>query len=152
MSKSARKRRAYRCVSRNVGFGNYETVFARLAGLRFLSRMETWSDRLRLRARELGLTDVEVARRLGLAQGRYSSYVNGTREPDLLLFVRICEVLQTTPDRILGVRDQLPVGRPGIDRLVAAAEGMTDESVDLAGAIVRAMAAHMHRGGSGSGS
>lgn len=68
--------------------------------------MEEYGERLRTRARELGMTDVEVARRLGLAQARYSRYVNGEREPDLRTFVRICQVLSTTPDAILGV------GRP----------------------------------------
>jgi len=65
--------------------------------------MEEYGERLRARARELNLTDVEVARRLGLAQARYSRYVNGEREPDLRMFVRICAALATTPDVILGV-------------------------------------------------
>ena len=69
--------------------------------------MEEYGERLRARARELGMTDVEVARRLGLAQARYSRYVNGEREPDLRTFVRICRILATTPDAILGV------GTPG---------------------------------------
>ena len=43
-----------------------------------------------------------MARRLGLAQGRYSTYVNMTREPDFATFVRMCEALQTTPDEVLG--------------------------------------------------
>ena len=65
--------------------------------------MEEYGARLRARARELNLSDVEVARRLGLEQARYSRYVNGLREPDLRMFVRICSVLATTPDAILGV-------------------------------------------------
>ncbi len=32
--------------------------------------VETWGDQLRRRAKGLGLMDVEVARRLGIAQGR----------------------------------------------------------------------------------
>lgn len=64
---------------------------------------QSWSERLRQRARELGLTDAEVARRLGLGQARYSAYVNGSREPHLELFARICVTLATTPDVILGV-------------------------------------------------
>ena len=70
--------------------------------------MEEYGERLKNRARELNLSDVEVARRLGLEQARYSRYVNGLREPDLRTFVRICSVLSTTPDAILGV--SVPMG------------------------------------------
>ena len=67
--------------------------------------MREIGERLQARARELGLTDAEVARRLGLAQGRYSNYVNANREPDLATLVRICRELAITPDELLGFRD-----------------------------------------------
>ncbi len=101
----------------------------------------TWGERLRQRARELRLTDAEVARRLGLAQGRYSAYVNGTREPDLALFVRICTALRTTPDVVLGVTIPPKDSRPAVARLLAAAEGLDDDAVEMAAAMVAAMAA-----------
>ena len=56
---------------------------------------------MRQRARELGLSDAEVARRVGLSQSRYANYVVDKREPDLLTLVRICRVLKTTPDVLL---------------------------------------------------
>ena len=64
--------------------------------------MREIGERLQARARELGLTDSEVARRLGLAQGRYSNYVNGVREPDMATFIRICRELASTPNEMLG--------------------------------------------------
>ena len=64
--------------------------------------MDRWGERLRARAKELGLTDADVARRLGITQGRYSTYVNMTREPDFATFSRMCKALQTTPDEVLG--------------------------------------------------
>ena len=64
--------------------------------------MKDIGERLQARARELGLSDTEVARRLGLAQGRYSNYVNGSREPDLATFARICRELSLTPNQLLG--------------------------------------------------
>ena len=67
--------------------------------------MREIGERLQARARELGLTDAEVARRLGLAQGRYSNYVNANREPDLATLVRICRELAITPDELLGFRE-----------------------------------------------
>ena len=45
--------------------------------------MKGFGERLRARAKELGLTDSEVARRTGLTQRRNSNYVNETVEPDL---------------------------------------------------------------------
>lgn len=58
--------------------------------------------RLRARAEELELTDAEVARRLGLAQSRYAHYVSGTRSPDYQTLARICRILLTSPDYLLG--------------------------------------------------
>lgn len=64
--------------------------------------MEGLGPKLRARARELGLSDVEVARRLGLSQSRYANYVADKREPDFSTFIKICGVLGTSPDLLLG--------------------------------------------------
>ena len=65
--------------------------------------MKGFGERLRTRAKELGLTDSEVARRTGLTQRRYSNYVNETVEPDLGTLVKIAATLGTTTDQALGV-------------------------------------------------
>lgn len=65
--------------------------------------------RLRARAAELRLSDAEVARRVfpgravGSAERRYSNYVTNQREPDFETLLKICNVLQTTPNYLLGV-------------------------------------------------
>ncbi|MBF0268672.1 MAG: helix-turn-helix transcriptional regulator [Alphaproteobacteria bacterium] len=64
--------------------------------------MDGLGEKLRARARELGLSDTEVARRLGLSQSRYANYVSDKREPDFATFVKICRVLGMTPDMLLG--------------------------------------------------
>ncbi|MCR6631413.1 MAG: helix-turn-helix domain-containing protein [Magnetospirillum sp.] len=64
--------------------------------------MEGLGEKLRARARELGLSDTEVARRLDISQSRYANYVVDKREPDFATFIRICRVLGTTPDVLLG--------------------------------------------------
>lgn len=61
-----------------------------------------WGERLKDRAREMGLTDSAVAVLTGLSQRRYSSYVNETREPDFRTFMSICRALRTSPDAVLG--------------------------------------------------
>lgn len=71
--------------------------------------MDGLGDRLRQRARELGLTDSEVARRLGLSQARYANYVNDKREPDFRTFLEICRILAVSPGRLFGLGEQ-PAG------------------------------------------
>jgi len=61
------------------------------------------ASRLKARARALGLSDSEVARRLGFDPQRYSNYAVGRSEPDLGTLIRIAKVLETTPDALLGV-------------------------------------------------
>ena len=67
--------------------------------------MNVFGKRLRERARELDLTDAEVARRAGLNERRYGHYVTNMREPDLNTLVRICTVLGTTPNYLLDIAE-----------------------------------------------
>lgn len=57
--------------------------------------------RLRRRARELALSDAEVARRAGLSERRYGNYVASSREPNFSVFLKLCDVLSVTPNDIL---------------------------------------------------
>lgn len=63
--------------------------------------MEVFADNLRRRASELGLSNAEVARRVGLAERRYANYAIGRREPDLATLVRIADTLGLTADELL---------------------------------------------------
>jgi transcriptional regulator with XRE-family HTH domain len=65
--------------------------------------MELFANNLRQRAEQLELAHAEVARRAGLSERRYGNYVSGRREPDLATLVRIAQVLETTPNDLLGV-------------------------------------------------
>jgi transcriptional regulator with XRE-family HTH domain len=65
--------------------------------------METFSTNLRNKITELGLTHAEVAKRCQLEIRRFHHYVVGDREPDLQTLVRISQVLNTTPDFLLGI-------------------------------------------------
>jgi transcriptional regulator with XRE-family HTH domain len=64
--------------------------------------MRALGQKLRSRAKDLGLSNAEVARRAGLSERRYGFYVTGDREPDLSTLLRICKVLATTPNTLLG--------------------------------------------------
>ena len=105
--------------------------------------MGVYGDRLRARARALGLTDAEVARRLGLAQRRYANYVNGNPEPDLATFARICRALATTPDEILGFGSHGEAGaeaEPERRRALAAVEAMDGRALKIAAVVLESIA------------
>ena len=102
-------------------------------------------ERLRARARELQLTDAEVARRLGLAQSRYAHYVSGSRAPDYQTLARICRALLTSPDQLLGFSadppaDAAPEAALLRERALAALAAMDLASLRLAADILDAIA------------
>ena len=107
--------------------------------------MEEFARRLREWARELGLSDAEVARCARLSERRYGYYATGEREPNLAALVRICEVLGATPNDML-----LPEGRPpaqsGRDRLLARITAATDSlnlsELELAACQLECLRAH----------
>jgi transcriptional regulator with XRE-family HTH domain len=112
-------------------------------------RMQGFGDRLRARAKELGLSDSEVARRLGLSQNRYSHYVNDKREPDLATLAKICRALATTPDAVLGFTEtQLVSSEADVlnQRIMAAAQAMELPTLKVAGAVMDALVANQHHG------
>lgn len=63
--------------------------------------MDGLGEKLRQRARALGLSDTEVARRLGMSQARYANYVSDKREPDLRTLAEICRILAISPNHLL---------------------------------------------------
>lgn len=105
--------------------------------------MDLLASRLRERARELKLSNAEVARRAGLGERRYGNYVSGIREPDLATLLRICEVLDVTPN------DLLLAGRAGVtgdaallSRLVATARQLDRPGLQVAVRQLEALAGH----------
>ncbi|MBI3710681.1 MAG: helix-turn-helix transcriptional regulator [Proteobacteria bacterium] len=65
--------------------------------------MKGAGERLRERARQLGLSDAEVARRIGISARTYNHYVNNKREPDFQKLLRIAQILGVTPNQVLGL-------------------------------------------------
>ena len=104
--------------------------------------------RLVARAKELKLTNAEVARRLGLAESRYAHYVSGSREPDFKTFAQICRVLGTSPNHLLGLADGLfPDSAASImqDRAVLALGAMDADTVALAVDLLELLARRSQR-------
>jgi transcriptional regulator with XRE-family HTH domain len=92
--------------------------------------------RLRERARQLELSDAEVARRAGLSERRYANYIADSREPDLATFLNICAVLDLEPTDLLLARQRKPARGSARDRLLmrlsATARLLTDADLSIA--------------------
>lgn len=116
-------------------------------------RMQQFGKNLRQKARELGLTDAEVARRVGISERRYGFYVTGDREPDLATLLKIADVLMTSADQLLrlsnkpkpSVRDRLQA------QIQASAETLPTEHLQLLADTAMAFSRHSTKGGVGSG-
>ena len=107
--------------------------------------MQGLGERLRTRARALGLSDAEVARRAGLGQTRYAGYVIDRHEPDLTTFQRICTVLGMTAADLLGNEvpddDGTEVLRA---RVAAAAKALDKRSLEVAVIVVDGLIARLN--------
>lgn len=111
--------------------------------------MQGLGQRLRERARELGLADATIAERLGLSQQRYHNYISDQTEPDLQTLVRICRALATEPNVVLGFSDS--EGQAGeeanLQAAITAATGtMGLATLRLTAAVVDTLAREERRG------
>ena len=90
--------------------------------------MKIFNVRLRQRAADLGISNAEAARRVGLAERRYANYTAGEREPDLVTLARIAKTLETTPDYLLGFGETPDTGKRAklFSRLNSAAQMLPD--------------------------
>ena len=104
--------------------------------------MEQFSKQLRLRAETLGLSNAEVARKVGLSERRYSHYTTGAREPDLATLVRIAKALGTTPNELLGFGEGDRASKKSalIDRLATTADGLTEAELEVVLVQIEALA------------
>jgi len=96
--------------------------------------MDIFAKRLSERAKQLGISNAEAARRVGLEERRYAHYASGRREPDLATLKSISEALGTTPNWLLGVVDALdkePKKAALVGRFANAASGMTPEELEM---------------------
>jgi transcriptional regulator with XRE-family HTH domain len=107
--------------------------------------MQVFAQRIRERARELGLSDAEVARRAGLSERRYGYYATGEREPNLTTLIRICEVLAVTPNDLL-LSDGRPRPQSARDRVMAristATNNLSIGELELAACQVECLLTH----------
>src|SRR5262249_22302162 len=97
--------------------------------------MQGFADRLRERARELGLSDAEVARRAGLSERRYSYYTTGEAEPNLATLIPICDGLRVTPNDLFLPGTKPPaqsVRQRLVNRITTAARQLGSAQLEIA--------------------
>lgn len=59
--------------------------------------MSNWNNRLRSKMKELGLTQEELARKLGVTRSAVAHYVQGTRQPPIKQVIKLAAILKTEP-------------------------------------------------------
>lgn len=109
--------------------------------------MDQFALRLRQRAKALGISHAEAARRSGVSERRYGHYVRGIREPDLSTLVRIAEALQTTPNALLGIgikKNEQSRRMLLADRLNSAAGMLRERELEIVALQTEALA-HLRR-------
>lgn len=60
--------------------------------------------RLREAIRQSGLTQAEIARRLGVTSNTVNKYMKANKFPSLETFANLCKILDVSADDILGLK------------------------------------------------
>ena len=104
--------------------------------------MQGLGDRMRARARELGWSDAEVARRVGLSQGRYANYITDRYEPDIATLLRICSALGMSTESLLGTASETNGEMAEMQhRIASAVTTLNPESLKVASILIDALVA-----------
>ncbi len=70
--------------------------------------MNEFSQKLKKLRQAMGLTQSEVARRLGISASTIGMYEQGRREPDLETMQKICKLYNITPDYLVNADFDAP--------------------------------------------
>lgn len=68
---------------------------------------DRFNENLKAAREALGLSQKEVAERVGVANSTYSLYENGKREPNVQTIKKIANVLNVSADRLLGLSEDI---------------------------------------------
>ena len=67
--------------------------------------MNKFSERLRQVLKDNGMSQVMLAKKIGMSQGVVNNYCTGKREPTLDVLVSICQALNESADYLLGINN-----------------------------------------------
>ncbi len=95
-------------------------------------------NRIRLRRKELGLSQNKLAELLDISNNHMSAIENGREKPSFEKFIKLCELLKTTPDfLLLGTIHSCNVPQNITDNLRLC----SPEDIKLVGEIIELMVA-----------
>ena len=87
-----------------------------------------FSDRLKDLRRQAGLTQVEVAEKLGISQPAYASWERGVKKPTQDNLVKIAQILNVSIDYLVGNSEEKSNELDNIELLFRMnSKGLTDE-------------------------
>lgn len=64
---------------------------------------EYFNENLQIARERKGMTQKEVAEKIGVAKSTYSLYESGNREPNVQTIKKIADLLETSADELLGI-------------------------------------------------
>lgn len=67
--------------------------------------MNKFSERLKQVLKDNQMSQIALAKKIGMSQGIVNNYCTGKREPSLDSLILICKVLGETSDYMLGLED-----------------------------------------------
>jgi transcriptional regulator with XRE-family HTH domain len=94
--------------------------------------MKGFGANLRAKASQMGLSNVELARRSDIPERSISHYMNDRNEPDLGALVRLSQALGCSPNDLLLVKDVASSSAKGLllQRLNAAAQSLSPNHIE----------------------
>ena len=78
--------------------------------------MEFFGDRLKSLRKGKGLTQSQLAKRIGLVSGTVSAYEQGLKYPSIEVLIKICSSLDSSSDYLLGLSDRMPFEMGGLSQ------------------------------------
>lgn len=73
-----------------------------------------FGERLKAVRKSKHLTQLDLSKRLEVSKGTVSAYEQGLSYPSLETFSKICDILDTSADYLLGISDDLPFKMGGL--------------------------------------
>ena len=65
----------------------------------------TYLDKIKELRKSKRITQVEMSKKIGLSESAYGLYETRQRHMDIDTFVKVCKILETTPNELLGFDD-----------------------------------------------
>lgn len=91
-----------------------------------------FSERLKDLRRQAGLTQVDVAEKLGISQPAYASWERGVKKPTQENLVKIAQILNVSVDYLVGNSEEKSDELDNIELLFCMnSKGLTDEEKEI---------------------